>query len=382
MNLKSPQHFSEKLSKQWHHRATREARWFADDDAFLIALPIPAPTADNVKNHSAAVKKHLQAWKGITIGEVVWEYKKYQALAEPLLVPRRWLLCSVEEWIDACDNKTVREEYRHYCRITQAVSQPFHRTLIQQKRLVCERDSDEVICACQLAEQLSPNIAGGAPLRTLALAGVDSKFFERHRPLIIALLDTRYDGEVSKQGLETFLGASKDAHWVLVVDADGGLLPFTQQKVRVSELHTRGLPDADLLLVENIQVSHALPPLANTLVILGAGLNLSWLQADWTAHRRIRYWGDMDTWGLAMLARARSYRSIIEAVLMDRACFDTHQDKAVPEPTSATHYIADVWAQLTPAERDLYEYLQSQSNGRLEQEFLSADRVRDALCGK
>ncbi len=379
MNLKSPQYFSEKLTKQWHNRGLRESRWFADDGAFPIELSIVAPTADSVKNSLSTVKSHLQTWNAITVGEVIWEDKKYQALAEPLSVPRRWLLHSLEEWINACGNKGVTNEYRHYCFITQAVFQPFHRALIQNKRLVCERGGDEVIRACQLAVQLRPNIAAGAPLRALSIAGVDSKFFERHRSLIVALLDARYDNEVSKQGLENFLGASKDEHWVLIVDADGRLLPFAQQKVRVSELQKYGLPNANILLVENIQVVHLLPHLANTLVILGAGLNLSWLKSDWIVHRHIRYWGDIDTWGLAMLARARKYHSNVEAVLMNRNYFEQHQNKAVPEPSTATHYIADVWEYLTSEEQCLYDYLQTQTNGRLEQEFLSVEMVQSVL---
>ncbi len=40
-----------------------------------------------------------------------------------------------------------------------------------------------------------------------------------------AMLDVRYEGEVSKLGLETFLNAHRDDdHWLLIFDLDGGLL--------------------------------------------------------------------------------------------------------------------------------------------------------------
>ncbi len=380
--LKSPALVAEKLAKQWQNHQLREARWFADDGAYPIVLPIPAPSAAMVAQSHLAVKAHLKAWKAVTVGEVIYADKRYRALAEPLSVPRRWVLGNVDDWIRACQNKTVRDEYRHYQAITQKVSKPFHRLLIRHKGLVTERDSEEVIRACQLAEQLSPDIAGGAPLRALAFAGTDSKFFERHRKFIIKLLDVRFSGEASRVGLETFLGASKDEHWISVVDLDGDLLPFAQQKIRVTELQQRGLPDAQLLIVENVQVTQMLPHLPKTLAVLGAGLDLAWLSAAWTAERRIVYWGDMDTWGLAMLARARHYRSDIEAVLMDANHFHAHQEKAVPERTLADSYIADVWMHLTPCEQVFYQQLKNTARGRLEQEFLPIDIVHDALIAR
>lgn len=379
MPLKNPDSFADKLAKQWQNNPLREARWFADEGAYPIELAIPAPSTSMVEQSYLAVKTHLDTWKAVTIGEVVYEKKNYRALAEPLAVPRRWKLHRLDDWISACNNRQVHSEYQHYLSIMSDVSAIFHRLLIQQKRLVVKRDSNDVIRTCRLAEQLSPAIAGGAPLRALAFAGIDSKFFERHRPLIIALLDARFAGDVSRVGLETFLGASKDEHWVTLVDLDGDLLPFSQQKIRLSELQQRGLPDAQLLVVENVQVVQMLPHLPNTLAILGAGLDLAWLAAEWTVTRHIVYWGDMDTWGLAMLARARHYRPKIKATLMSPQYFDNHKTKATVEATHADAYIADIWSCLTQCEQAFYQQLKTAERGRLEQEFLPIDILRNAL---
>ena len=67
----------------------------------------------------------------------------------------------------------------------------------------------------------------------LSIEGIDTKFFERNAQLVTALLDVRFDGEVSKIGLASFLGAFTESdHWLLLLDLDGSLLPFKQMRVR------------------------------------------------------------------------------------------------------------------------------------------------------
>src|SRR5690606_29063539 len=124
---------------------------------------------------------------------------------------------------------------------------------------------------------LRPGAAGGRPLRALGHAGIDSKFIERHRGLLIAMLDVLHEGEVSSQGLETFLNASSsDDHWLMLMDLSGERLPFAQCRVPARSLMTTPLPASHILIVENEQCLHALPQVSDTIAILGAGLNLKW----------------------------------------------------------------------------------------------------------
>jgi len=50
--------------------------------------------------------------------------------------------------------------------------------------------------------------------------------------------------------------------------------------------------------------------------------------------RRLAYWGDLDTWGLFMLARARGFQTHLQALLMGRSVFDQFETAAVAEPVS------------------------------------------------
>lgn len=89
-----------------------------------------------------------------------------------------------------------------------------------------------------------------------------------------------------------------------------------------------GLDDARCL--------HQLPSLPDTVAVLGADLNLEWLRAAWLQDRRIAYWGDLDTWGLLMLSRARERQPCLQPILMSHGLFDAlAQTSAVVESSPA-----------------------------------------------
>ena len=114
----------------------------------------------------------------------------------------------------------------------------------------------------------------------------------------------------------------------------------------------------------------------DTIAVLGAGLNLGWLAAPWLQGRRVAYWGDLDTWGLHMLAIARDHLPHLQALLMDAATFSAHHPLAVAEPVHAPQTACGA---LQPDEAALVEHLRAQDKGRLEQEFLPTDTVHRAV---
>nr|MBP6599272.1 hypothetical protein [Giesbergeria sp.] len=110
--------------------------------------------------------------------------------------------------------------------------------------------------------------------------------------------------------------------------------------------------------------------------VLGSGLNLAWLIAPWLQACDVAYWGDIDTWGLAMLASARRHLPQLHALLMDRATFDAHAERAVAEPVQASELSQ---SGLLAHEVALAQHLRTLDKGRLEQEFLPAEAVACAV---
>jgi hypothetical protein len=91
----------------------------------------------------------------------------------------------------------------------------------------------------------------------------------------------------------------------------------------------------------------------------------------------IAYWGDIDSWGLTMLARARRHQPLLNALLMTDAVYDRYGLKSsVPEPKTAG---VNPPAELSEDEKQLYLRLLSEKRGRLEQEFIPREDVVSVL---
>ncbi|TQN02997.1 hypothetical protein BDD18_1650 [Acidovorax temperans] len=386
--MKSPQVLAAKLAQQWHSADWRERQLLGGGTAWPLTLPIGQPDTAVFLNDAAALRSHLQQWRAVEqdgLGHVQWQERRYRGSSDAIAVPTHWQLAKPSQCIAAIrhfkvlGHAQVHSDYARLSTLIAGVERPgFQRLLV--RRLVQWRDVpvDAVMAAAHMALQLEPGCAQGKPLRALAVQGNDTKFFERHASLLTALLDERFDGEASRQGLVGFLGAlPEDDHWLLIAPLAPGLLPFAQMRVRASELLTTPLPGSRILLVENERCLHQLPaPVQDTIAVLGAGLNLGWLAAPWLQERSVAYWGDLDTWGLRMLATARHHLPHLHALLMDRATFSAHQHLAVAEPVHAPEPISGAQ---TPEEAALQAHLRAQARGRLEQEFLPTDTVHRAV---
>lgn len=376
--MKSPAELAEALARQWHSADQRERR-LLDPTTWPLPLTIGHPPASVFESRTAEVRAHIERWRAVGVGTVEWQETRYRSAAEAVLLPSRWMIPSPDAWADASADARVQHEYHQLRQLLDATDPVFHRVLVRQRGLWRDRALGETAQAAALSLELAPGVAAGRPLRALSLGGIDSKFIERNRGLLTALLDVRFDGQASELGLAAFLDAADEGeHWLLLAPLADGLLPFAQLRVRARELQHAAVPASRLLLVENERCLHQLPRLHDTVAILGSGLDLAWLRADWLAGRRIGYWGDMDTWGLQMLARARRLQPQVKALLMDRRLFERFAPTlAVKEPTPAA---VEPPQALTPHERDFYAFLHSQPRGRIEQEFLPPEVVADALA--
>ena len=386
--MKSPQQLAAQLVRHWQRSDWREQHLQPSPGTWPITLAIGLPDASTFRDAGTALRQHLQQWHAIATGgpgTVQWEARSYRGSTAPIDVPTQWTLARPSECIAAITRMAgpahadIATDYQALITVLGSVEAQFHRLLLRRLALWRHLPTDQVVTATRVALQLEPGCAAGKPLRALAVAGNDSKFFERNDRLLKALLDERFGGEASRQGLTTFLGASPEGeHWVLVAPLADGLLPFRRQRVTTTELATTALPARRILLVENERSLHQLPqPLPGTIAILGSGLNLAWLAAPWLQKCDVAYWGDMDTWGLAMLATARRHVPQLHALLMDRATFDTCADLAVSEPVPCDALPIDT---LLAQEAALAEHLRSLAQGRLEQEFVPAQLVAEAVA--
>ncbi len=370
--MKSPTELAQQLTRQWHNNTLRAQRLLTPEP-WPLKFVIGKPTATQVLQQAASVQQHIQSWRQVSVGQVVFEHKSYRRLAETVELPSYWQINSPSEWVQACQDAAVRHEFAVLSQLISASDSCMHELLVRERSLWRHKPLNELLDTLVLAGKLTPGCAQGQPLRLLSGYGVDTKFVERHQTLLRRLLDTRFADAASEQGLLNFLDAldEKD-HWLLVRPLAEGLLPFQRLRIASTELAQTALPATRILLAENERCEHLLPPLRDCIAVLGAGFDLAWLAGQALEGKQLYYWGDLDTWGLAMLARARQLRPNLQAVMMTQEIFTDYADFAVHEPQRAGRF--DL-SSLMASEQKLFNHLQQQEKGRLEQEFIPLERV-------
>lgn len=377
--MKSPAELKIVLRRQWEKAILREARLLRTVSAWPIQLTIGRPSPRRMSHALDEVKQHIQAWRQVRVGQVVWEPIRYRVTSTAVDIPIAWKLSKPTEWIEATGDSSIRHEFQSMAMLVEHTPCEFHSLFIRRRALWLGKTLAEVLQASRLAKALAPGCANGLPLRMISLEGIDTKFFERNARLVTALLDVRFEGEVSVIGLENFLGALQESeHWLLVVDLDGSLLPFKKMRIRSSELKDVALPGARLLIIENESCQHCLPEAEDTIAVLGSGFDLSWTEGQWLTTKKVAYWGDIDTWGLQFLSKARAAVADLDALLMTEEVFDEFIHAAVREPIVAGTMVPE---RLNTKEALLYGRLLQQSIGRLEQEFLPQSFVQQRILG-
>ncbi len=376
--MKSPSEIAARLAKQWQQTFWRVERLLSPE-SWPLVIAIGKPSGRQFADQTGLVQAHVQRWRQVTVGDVLFQDTNFRAAAEPVSLPVQWVLHTPSEWAAATADAEVQQEFALLETLVGSVNQRYWEVLVRERALWRNKPVSDITAAATLADSLTPGMAEGRPLRLLNGLGVDTKFIERNAVLLTRLLDERYDGMASQQGLSGFLDAPDDKdHWLLVVPLAQGLLPFKRQRITARELANACLPGSRVVVVENEQCEHLLPAMPGTVAILGAGLDIHWLAGGALKTKAVAYWGDMDTWGLLMLARARRALPAINSLMMREAHFKAFcRDCAVPEPVHAELPTSG----LTEHEVAFFHFLKAQPQGRLEQEYLPAQDVQRELLG-
>lgn len=163
-------------------------------------------------------------------------------------------------------------------------------------------------------------------LRQVDAQGVDTKFIEEHRGVLMELLDIilppdlihreftgvrefekRY-GFRDKPPLVRFRFLDKTQHLGGMTDITARSDEFAQLQLRVERV----------FVIENEIDFLVFPEIPRSLAVFGAGYGLKRFEAaSWLRDQPVYYWGDIDTHGLAILDEFRLYVPHTQSLLMD-----------------------------------------------------------------
>lgn len=171
-------------------------------------------------------------------------------------------------------------------------------------------------------------------LRQLDIAGVDTKFIEARKALLAELLDLLLPPDAvdaSALGARQFerryglLGKPALVRFRLLDPSHyiGGLSDLAVPVAQFAALRTAV---KHIYITENEINGLAFPAMESGMVIFGGGYGIDRLaEIDWLRERDVRYWGDIDTHGFAILDRLRASLPQARSILMDEATLLAHR---------------------------------------------------------
>lgn len=231
----------------------------------------------------------------------------------------------------------------------------------------------------------------GMYLRQIDLPGVHSKFIEGHRGVLGEMLDlvlTPEDVDTSATGLSGFClryGFREKPMRVRfrMLDPKASLLsPVMEQDFTVTGAAFAALnPSVPVVFITENEINFlAFPEVSGAMVIFGAGYGFENLAgAAWLLEKDIRYWGDIDTHGFAIINQFRAFFPHTRSFLMDEETLLAHRALWGSESGLETGTLA----RLTPEEAAVYDRLRRNHWGvriRLEQERIGFDFLVAALA--
>ncbi len=232
-------------------------------------------------------------------------------------------------------------------------------------------------------------------LRQVSLPGIDTKFIEKHRAILAALLDRVLSADNINQafgGVKNFekrygflskpetvrFRISSTEHSVLPV-TNGDITLTAEDFARWPLLESFASAFLQVFITENEINFLSFPLPKNSLVIFGAGYGFDALaKADWLAELDLYYWGDIDTHGFAILDQLRAKFPDVQSLLMDEETLFKHKDFWGREDKPENKCLS----RLSQQEQRLYQNLLNNhyaENLRLEQERINFDCLREVL---
>lgn len=221
-------------------------------------------------------------------------------------------------------------------------------------------------------------------LRQLDIAGVDTKFIEQHKKILLSLLNealpetavNRDSTGLANHGFERRYGLRFDEPLIRLRYLDPALAPHPaciDMTLPLSGLTRLQPPCTRVIITENKINGLCFPAVPGAVIIFGLGYGIQALATvDWLRDLEIFYWGDIDSHGFSILSQVRSFLPGTRSFLMDRETLAAHRHLWGAE--EETKRCQDQLQHLSAEELAVYDDLRNNilgKNIRLEQERIS-----------
>lgn len=229
-------------------------------------------------------------------------------------------------------------------------------------------------------------------LRQLEIPGVDTKFIEDHKKILMELVSAFHSSQdisvaeklsLSVDHFEEHFGLKKESPRLRFRTLDPEITAHFQGlddiQTTIASLQSKEIPCETVFIVENKITGLCLPAHPQSIVFFELGYKAVLLkELPWLQQRRLIYWGDLDTHGFAILSQLRQHLPHVQSILMDQGTLLHHQNLWTIEDRPNLGHCP----YLTEAETKVFTGLQKNLWGskiRLEQEHLALTKFAEAL---
>jgi hypothetical protein len=356
---------------------------------FPLRLVLKGPSSAEIAERFQAVREWIAELVAVTHVRIEWREFNHRVLGVqrvPLAV-----------WLDRLDSALAmigrRGDAARFGQLLALVGsqRPALLAWIRQRPLQALELTDECERLLAVVGWIERHPCPGVYLRQVDIAGVHSKFIESRRGVLTEWLDLVLPPEAV--AAERNRGGQFAARYGFrekparirfrVLDPQLTMLPgpvLPDIALDADSFAALAVPIRRVFITENETNFLAFPPMADAIVVFGAGYGWDALSgAAWLARCSIYYWGDIDTHGFAILDQLRGRFDHVRSFLMDRETLMAHEALWGEEHDQVLRDLP----RLDDAELALFNDLRDnrlRKNLRLEQERIGFQWVETVLA--
>lgn len=349
--------------------------WVAGLGEWPMSINLSPPMEKDAKRMPQLVGEWVLAWRSWKMPEQVeWKQVHWRSLGTQS-IPIRLVLSdavSIASLLGQTEHWRRSENFRELFIKRWPVLAPFVGSHIKDLAMSRLEDIERLVA---VLEWLLANSQSGLYPRQVAVRGLDTKWLERRTNWITECLALLQGKDPVASDFYSLSGLRRLPRLIRMRVLDpalresfGGIGELAALPEEIARLK---LPIRQAYIVENLQSGLALGDIPGSVAFLALGNSVDSLSGiPWLRAVRTSYWGDIDTYGFAILNQMRMHLPGIASVLMDEKTLLQYRDLWGDEEKQ--HPAVDL-PLLTPSEQDLYTGLRShrwRSCLRLEQERL------------
>ena len=379
--------------------ALREALGCAVTTTWPWVVPLGRPTERDVLTDAQSVLAWRDAWvdaKASGDFEVETDVIAWRAIGTQT-VPVRVLFVNTKAIAKVAGLLPLWTQVVTRAKRFVALWPGIEEAMVREWAMLADWSDDAVLALERVLTWFVDHPKSGLYLRQLPIEGVDTKWFTEPRKkvvqrLLVAIREAKESVPLMAESSEAL---DPDTTFETVCGLKplpklirGRLLDEVDQKLfyglsdlslPLDEWAQLPLYPEIVFISENLQTGLAFEAHPKSVVFFGLGAGVTQLAAiPWVRTARIIYWGDVDTYGLEILAHLRSVLPQTESVMMNRQTLEAFRGLAVAENRQASGAHVE---HLRENEREVFDALKvgDLARLRLEQERIPWPVARETL---